>query len=752
MAFDIAGARKAGYSDAQIVDHLTNSGDFAFDFTGARKHHADKDILNHLAGAGSDASRDGVAKAGAGGAKASPAAANDGDVGKSIVSGLGRGALDVAGVQGTVRDFNASAVSRLSKALGFEVTPEMASSVLRFVPGMQGATPKQLEQQVAKVTGDFYNPKTTAGEYAQTASRFVPAAVSGPGGVARNLALGVTGGLTSEAAGQATKGTDIEPAARMIGGVLPAGAAMAAPAVASAAKSLTPLAKDIAPYLAAEALVPSGFGGFGVGAWLAKKAVGKTIRSYIDDLGVQKVSVKETPAAAAAAERPAAAGGYSAPAGPEKGFPWGPRPTPEPTGPRGLYTPGTNPTRDAIAGIAAEMQAGQAAAMAPRAPVPPMSDLVGQLNAGPQAFRPTQATTQRALPPPGFELDHSPTGAALRPDVINAGAPAPQRMLTDQRFNMQAPPPQLALPPPARPAGPPPAPAGPPPEEMLRAFAAQQQARERAAFAEAYPAQIRAGAPSPAAPVAPPPPDAAPQLVAAAQAMSRARAAAPELSTPQAPVAPAPAPISAPPAPAAAPAAPSAAVAQALARAQRPPAPPVGEPDLTIPDFLRRTPAPKPAVPEPVAAQKAMSNLAAPADETLLGANLMRESFTPVTSPAGVTINMKPSTQSAKMGAPEAAENAAVAYEAAGKQFWRGRDNFVAAVTKKIAEKDGIADRLAKATGISRNLLVEHIRAVATRTRAKEVREELKTYAPTKASVIDEALSDKAITRIWTKT
>jgi hypothetical protein len=447
MAFDIAGARKAGYSDAQIVDHLTNSGDFAFDFTGARKHHADKDILNHLAGAGSDASRDGVAKAGAGGAKASPAAANDGDVGKSIVSGLGRGALDVAGVQGTVRDFNASAVSRLSKALGFEVTPEMASSVLRFVPGMQGATPKQLEQQVAKVTGDFYNPKTTAGEYAQTASRFVPAAVSGPGGVARNLALGVTGGLTSEAAGQATKGTDIEPAARMIGGVLPAGAAMAAPAVASAAKSLTPLAKDIAPYLAAEALVPSGFGGFGVGAWLAKKAVGKTIRSYIDDLGVQKVSVKETPAAAAAAERPAAAGGYSAPAGPEKGFPWGPRPTPEPTGPRGLYTPGTNPTRDAIAGIAAEMQAGQAAAMAPRAPVPPMSDLVGQLNAGPQAFRPTQATTQRALPPPGFELDHSPTGAALRPDVINAGAPAPQRMLTDQRFNMQAPPPQLALPP-----------------------------------------------------------------------------------------------------------------------------------------------------------------------------------------------------------------------------------------------------------------------------------------------------------------
>lgn len=47
MAFDINGARKAGYSDAEIADHLASSS--KFDLAGARKAgYSDKEILQHL--------------------------------------------------------------------------------------------------------------------------------------------------------------------------------------------------------------------------------------------------------------------------------------------------------------------------------------------------------------------------------------------------------------------------------------------------------------------------------------------------------------------------------------------------------------------------------------------------------------------------------------------------------------------------------------------------------------------------------
>lgn len=47
MAFDVEGARKAGYSDAEIVDHL--AGERSFDAAGARKSgYSDAEILGHL--------------------------------------------------------------------------------------------------------------------------------------------------------------------------------------------------------------------------------------------------------------------------------------------------------------------------------------------------------------------------------------------------------------------------------------------------------------------------------------------------------------------------------------------------------------------------------------------------------------------------------------------------------------------------------------------------------------------------------
>ena len=54
---------------------------------------------------------------------------------------------------------------------------------------------------------------------------FLPAAIGGPGGLAGRAAVAGAAGLASEAAGQATEGTEVEPFARLAGGLLGGGAA-----------------------------------------------------------------------------------------------------------------------------------------------------------------------------------------------------------------------------------------------------------------------------------------------------------------------------------------------------------------------------------------------------------------------------------------------------------------------------------------------------------------------------------------------
>jgi hypothetical protein len=79
---------------------------------------------------------------------------------------------------------------------------------------------------VESYTGPFYQPKTIVGDYAQTAGEFVPSALLMPeGSLATNaLRYGLLPALSSETAGQLTKGTAAEPWARTIGGILGAAA------------------------------------------------------------------------------------------------------------------------------------------------------------------------------------------------------------------------------------------------------------------------------------------------------------------------------------------------------------------------------------------------------------------------------------------------------------------------------------------------------------------------------------------------
>jgi hypothetical protein len=90
-----------------------------------------------------------------------------------------------------------------------------------------------------------YKPQSVPEEYARTAGEFMPGALSGGGALARALNVAVPA-TVSETAGQMTKGTAMEPWARMAGGVL----GSIAPSVAARTVSPSPaparLPRDIA--------------------------------------------------------------------------------------------------------------------------------------------------------------------------------------------------------------------------------------------------------------------------------------------------------------------------------------------------------------------------------------------------------------------------------------------------------------------------------------------------------------------------
>ncbi len=73
--------------------------------------------------------------------------------------------------------------------------------------------------------GKAYEPQYRSGEYFRTAGEFLPAAVAGPGGVGRKVAMSTVPAVASESAGQLTHGTNLETAARVVGAVAGSGGA-----------------------------------------------------------------------------------------------------------------------------------------------------------------------------------------------------------------------------------------------------------------------------------------------------------------------------------------------------------------------------------------------------------------------------------------------------------------------------------------------------------------------------------------------
>lgn len=122
--------------------------------------------------------------------------------------GLARGAAGFAGDMGeaVMGPFGPSHhLANLKADLGFREKP---------------AAEPTYGQQIAHATGIEKSPNaSTTGDYAGTVGEFLgnPSTYFGPGGWLRKMIMGTAGGIGSEAAGQQTKGTALEPVARTVG-------------------------------------------------------------------------------------------------------------------------------------------------------------------------------------------------------------------------------------------------------------------------------------------------------------------------------------------------------------------------------------------------------------------------------------------------------------------------------------------------------------------------------------------------------
>jgi hypothetical protein len=147
------------------------------------------------------------------------------DMAKSFGSGIVRGATSLVDMPS---DIVQGGLGMVERATGYDIPEWAERGAVALLPGgmnraLTGESSKeQITRELPSVMG--YKPKTTAGRYSSTVGEFLPGAVAGPGGVARNIiAGGILPALGSEFLGQTFEGSSnkyVEPAARLVGAIL----------------------------------------------------------------------------------------------------------------------------------------------------------------------------------------------------------------------------------------------------------------------------------------------------------------------------------------------------------------------------------------------------------------------------------------------------------------------------------------------------------------------------------------------------
>lgn len=140
------------------------------------------------------------------------------DVLRSAATGIRSGVEGLAGLPGDARELGGHLVDYVMGKMGAdEGTRATARKIAEnFTPFVNNApTSQDVHKMTTAVVGESYEPQTTPGEYAKAIGEFAPAAVAGPGSVARKAAMAVVPAVASETAGQVTEGTSAEPYARL---------------------------------------------------------------------------------------------------------------------------------------------------------------------------------------------------------------------------------------------------------------------------------------------------------------------------------------------------------------------------------------------------------------------------------------------------------------------------------------------------------------------------------------------------------
>lgn len=150
------------------------------------------------------------------------------DIAKGFGGGLIRGTAGTVGlVTDTIPNLLNQGIDYVEEKIRGETPDQTEKRVAErranvMFPGVADAiSTKGIQSGIEQVTGPVYVPHTRAGKFASTAGEFVPGALLGGGGMARNaVAYGIIPGLVSEGAGQAFEGGPMETPARIAGGLV----------------------------------------------------------------------------------------------------------------------------------------------------------------------------------------------------------------------------------------------------------------------------------------------------------------------------------------------------------------------------------------------------------------------------------------------------------------------------------------------------------------------------------------------------
>lgn len=211
--------------------------------------------------------------------KANPVPLGDAiaDVGKSAAIGAAQGAIGMATLPGNVEGLARAGINYGAGALGIEAPFDSDTILTNY---------NDLKKRVEGITGEFYKPQTTVGKYARTVGEFAGGAGAlgavNRGARAINAAVPLARAPTaagiavpavaSEAAGQLTEGTSLEPWARVAGAM----AGTMAPNVA--ARMVTP-----APSAPARANAIQTLENEGVTALTAGQRTGNEFLRWVED-------------------------------------------------------------------------------------------------------------------------------------------------------------------------------------------------------------------------------------------------------------------------------------------------------------------------------------------------------------------------------------------------------------------------------------------------------------------------------------